>query len=196
MFMKLPALLTVLATVSAPALDLTPNFINTHADGVIIRRPYFSDGARKYALTLDSETELSPYQDGALFKFAKFTQAQMRLRPSPFSSDLKFAPETLERYEQAARKLLPQVAEKIKLIGDFKNPWPINGWQSHRFLYHYVTASGEASESITFLNITAEQQVIVQAFAPAKEFPEVAGRADDIIRRWHRLNPDAIVGGN
>jgi hypothetical protein len=190
------SLLLIAGALSASALDLTPTFINTVADGIIIRRPYFSDAGKKFSLTLDMETELTPYEDGSLFRFTKFQHGEMRLRPSSFSPELKFGPDTLGQYEEAARKLLPQVATKVTLVDQVKNPWPINGWQSHRFIFAYNTASGEVQESITFLNIIPTQQVIVQVYASAKDFADVSGRGYDTIRRWHELDSRTAVSGN
>lgn len=190
------SLLLAAGALSASALDLTPTFINTFADGIVIRRPYFADGAKKYAVTLDMETELTPYEDGALFRFTKFKQGEMRLRPSSFATEMKFGPDTLDRYEEAARRLLPQIAEKVTLVEQVKNPWPINGWQSHRFVFTYVTAAGEVQESISFLNIIPAQQVVVHVSAAAKDFADVSGRAYDTIRRWHELDPSTAVRGN
>ncbi len=190
------SLLFLVGVLSAPALDLTPTFINTTADGIILRRPYFADGAKKYSLTLDMETELTPSEDGSLFKFTKFKDGEMRLRPSSFATTVKFGPDTLGQYEEAARKLLPQVATKVNLVEQLKNPWPINGWESHRFVFTYTTATGDIRESITFLNITPEQQVIVQVYSSTKDFAEVSGRGYDIIRRWHELDPKSVARGN
>lgn len=190
------SLLLITGVISASALDLTPTFLNTVADGIIIRRPYFSDSGKKYSMTLDMETELTPYEDGALFRFTKFNQGEMRLRPSAMSPETKFGPDTISQYEEAARKLLPQVATKVTLVDQVKNPWPINGWQSHRFIFSYATATGEVQESITFLNIIPTQQVIVQVYAAVRDFPDVSSRGYDTIRRWHELDPSTATRGN
>src|SRR5438034_10009067 len=97
----------------------------------------------------------------SLFRFSKLKQAEMRLRPSAFSVEMKFGPDTLERYEQGARKLLPAGARDIVLEQQTPNPLSINNWQSHRFIFKYNTGVGEVRESITFLNITPTQQVVV-----------------------------------
>lgn len=189
------SLFLVLSALSAPALDLSPNFANVASDGIEIRRPYFTDGGKKYAVTLNSETELVPYDDGALFIFIKLKHAEMRLRPSFFSVEIKFT-DTLDRYQEAARKLLPQMAEGVVLEQQTKNPLPINGWQSHRFVYKYNTPAGEVRESITFLNIIPSQQVIIQVYAPSKDFADASERGFDIIRRWHELDSASVVRGN
>ena len=190
------ALMFALGASSAFALDLTPNFASVESDGVVLRNPYFTDAGKKYGLILNMETELTPYEDGALFKFTKLDHAEMRLRHSPVGADVKFGPDTLDAYEQAARKLLPQLAEGVVLEKQAKNPLPMNAWESHRFVFKYTTPSGAKCESITFLNILPKEQVVVQVYANEKQFTGAAWRADDIIRRWYELNPKAVVRGN
>lgn len=195
--MKIPvSLLLAFGALSAPALDLTPSFVTVMSDGINIQRPYFSDSGKKYAVTLNVETELVPSEDGALFKFVKLKHAEMRLRPSSFSVEVMFGPDTLDRYQEAARRLLPQNAEGVILEQQTKNPLPINGWASHRFVYKYTTPAGEVRESITFLNIIPSQQVVVQVYAAAKDFADASERGYDIIRRWHELDNATVVRGN
>jgi hypothetical protein len=195
--MKTPiSLLLLLSAFSASALDLTPSYINATADGISIRRPYFADGGKKYSVTLNLETELLPYEDGCLFRFIKLKHAEMRLRPSSFSAEVKFGPDTLDGYREAARKLLPQAAEGVTLEQESPNPMPINGWQGHRFIYKYTTTSGEVRESSTFLNLIPTQQVIVQVSSMDKDFADASERAWDIIRRWHELDSSTVLHGS
>jgi len=190
------AIMFALGAYSAVALDLTPNFASMDSDGIVLRNPYFTDAGKKYGLILNMETELTPYEDGALFKFTKLDHAEMRLRHSPMGADVKFGPDTLEAYEQAARRLLPQLAEGIVLERQSKNPLPVNAWESHRFVFKFTTPSGAKCESITFLNILPKEQVIVQVCANEKQFDGAAWRADDIIRRWYELDAKAVFRGN
>jgi hypothetical protein len=195
--MKTPVpFLLFLGAVQASALDLTPRFVTTLSDGVSIRRPFFADGARKYALTLNMETALEPYEDGALFRFVTLREAAMRLRPSPFRVDTRFGPESLNLYRETARKLLPPTSTQVELEAVVDNPMPINGWESLRFVFKHRTHTGEWGESITFLNITPEKQVIVQVHAPAPDFVQASERAWDILRRWHELDSLKPHGGS
>ena len=195
--MKIPVILLIaLSSLSASALDLSPRYITVLSDGINMRRPYFADGDKKYSVTLNIETELTPYDDGSLFRFIKLEHAEMRLRPSSFSVEIKFEPATLDRYQEAARKLLPQVANNVVLEQQMENPLPMNAWKSQRFVYSYTTPFGEFRESITFLNITPTTQVIVQVYAMAKNFADASERAYDIIRRWHELDPKAVLRGS
>ena len=195
--MKLQSLIILAATaLPSVALDLSPRFITTVADGVAIRRPYFADGDKKYSLKLNVETELTPFEDGALFRFVKLSHAEMRLRPSPMSVELKIEAESQAQYEQAALRLLPSDAEGVVLDQVTANPLPMNGWTGVRFTFHYRMPTGEVRESVTFLNIVPTQQVVVQTASLAKDFPDASDRAYDIIRRWHEMDPKAVVGGS
>jgi hypothetical protein len=142
------------------------------------------------------DTELTAYGDGARFKFTKLDHAEMILRHSPLGVNVKFGPDTVEAYEQAARKLLPQLAEGVTLEKQVKNPLPMNAWESHRFVFKYTTPSGIVCESITFLNILPGTQVVMQVYAKDAQFENAAARADDVIRRWYELDEKSVLRGN
>ena len=82
------------------------------------------------------------------------------------------------------------------LVQQTPNPMPINGWQGHRFTYKYTTPAGEVRESITFLNMTPTQQVIVQVYAMEKDFADASERGWDIIRRWHEVDASTVIRGS
>lgn len=190
------SLLIALSTLSASALDLRPQYTKLESDGISIRQPYFADGSKKYSVILNIETELVSYEDGALFRFLKLNHGEMRLRPSSFGVETTFAPENLERYQKAARLLLPQVAEEVILEREIANPLPINDWTSHQFDFKYKTSAGQFHESITFLNITPTEQVVMQVYALDAEFENASNLASGIIRRWHEFNPADLRRGN
>ncbi len=186
----------VTGTLSLSALDLTPNFAPMASDGIVLTNPFFTDGGKKYGVILNMDTELTSYGDGAKFKFTKLDHAEMILRHSPFDVNVKFGPDTLDAYEQAARKMLPQVAEGVTLERQLKNPLPMNAWESHRFIFKYTTPAGVSRESITFLNILPGEQVVMQVYAKDAQFENAAARADDVIRRWYEVDPKSIKRGN
>jgi hypothetical protein len=183
------------AAVSAVAdIDLTPRFMVI--GGGLVNRAYFADGNKQYAVTLDSETKLSADEGGALFKFTNITQATMRLRRSPIAKPPAFDAESLPEYTKAAAALLPGAAEEVTLESQADNVLPINRWKSCRFVYTYRLGGVAFEESITFLNLDSGDQIVVQTGSQRKDFPAVAERADDIIRRWHQVQPGDEVGLN
>jgi hypothetical protein len=190
------ALLAVIVAVPALALDLTPRFVTVQADGVAVSRPYFQDGGKKFAVTLDTETEVAAIEGGVIFRFTKLRQADMRLLPSSFDVSTRFEGESLARYETAARAMLPAAARDVTVEERTVNPWPINDWEGFRVTFSYRSAAGAIRESIVFLNITPAQQVVVRIASPAKDFPDASQRAFDTIRRWHEVDEASVAKGS
>lgn len=174
----------------AAATDLVPLYLTTVTEGVVIRRPYFADGARKYGIKLDSETTLTAFEGGALFRFQKIPEASMRLRLSAVSPKIAFGPESFETYQQAARALLPPGADAIAFVDSELNPFPINGWQSFRVTLSYRVANQPRRQSVTFLDLKPTEQIIVQTVANERDFDDVSARTFNIVRRWHEIAPE------
>lgn len=102
--------------VAAQATELTPHFFVRRSEGVLVRRPYFADGDKKYGIRIDSETRLTAYQGGALFRFDHLPSAALQLRASAVPATTGFRPETLAIYEKSARTLLPSGATEVTLV--------------------------------------------------------------------------------
>lgn len=188
--MRLPlpciALLIGLTLSAKAQIDLRPHYFKA---GGIIGRAYFADGDKKYALTLDSETELSETNDGALFRFTNVPQATMLLRHTPLDKQLPFDTASLIIYLKAAKALLPQGSEDAILEAQIANPLPINQWRSYRFVLSYTISNSQMRDSFTFLNLDDGQQILVQTSSRLSFFKAISERADDIIRRWHEVLP-------
>ena len=174
----------------ADATDLTPHFMNQNRDGVVISSPFFADDGRKFGVKIDSETKLSAYEGGALFRFDKMPDASMRLRKSPLPADTGFGPQAIEGYQQAARSLLPTGAADVTLVAVEPNPFPINHWKSLRVTFSYQVANQFHRQSATFLNLKPTEQIVVQTTADERNFEEVSNRTFGIIRRWHEILPE------
>jgi len=181
---------------TALALDLTPHYVTTVVDGIPIRRPCFVDGDKKYAVTVDGETQLTGYEGSAIFNFSKFPRAVMRLAPSPLKPEIAFEGEPLERYRAAAFGSLLNGAEAPVLESEMSNVLPINQWTSQRFTFAYRFTGAPMRESVTFLNLDGKQQIVLQIRAREADFATVAARAEDIIRRWHEVVPGTESAGN
>lgn len=197
--MKSSFILALLCTTlahAAVAIDLSPRFMVTDGDGIKIRRPYFADGDRKFAITIDRETELLDYEGSALFNFRGYARAAMRLRPSPLEATLPFDALNVARYREAALAMLIQGAEKAVIENELTNVLPINEWQSLRFIVTYELTGSKMRETITFLNLESQKQIVFQIRAKESDFAVVAARGEDIMRRWHEVLPGSEVAGN
>ena len=184
------------ALTASAAVDLTPHILTTYTDGIPIRRPYFADGNKKYALALDNETTLTAANGGAHFEFNKFMYAVMDLRPSALSPELAFDAASLPRYREAALQMLPQGNDKVKVEKEEANVMPINGWSSYRFTFSYGFFGQRFCESVTFLNLDAKQQIVMQVSAKEADYQVISSRAWDIIRAWHEVTRDAEKPSN
>ncbi len=188
----------IAACVSIPTvhadLDLTPRY-ESFAGGTL-RRAYFADGAKHFAVSLDSETTLSSDERGPVFRFANIPQAAMALRRSPFATPPSFDAVSLPDYAKAAAKFLPAAAESIATELPVMNIFPINQWKSCRLVFNYKVGGAAYTESITFLVLESGQQIVIQSGSRAKDFAATAARADDIIRRWHEVLPGDEKGAN
>lgn len=177
-------------TLSAGAIDLTPHYISHMTEGVVVSRPYFADGSKKYGIKVDSETKLTASDGGALFRFDKFPEFTTRLRSSTVPAQTGFAPETFETYRQAALALLPSGVTAVEIIGNESNPYPINGWSSLRLTFSYRVNDAARRQSVTFLNLKPTEQIIIQTTGSEANFDEVTARTFNIIRRWHEIVPE------
>ena len=194
--MKHPASLSLISlglAASATAIDLTPQIVTLVVGDYAVRRACFADGDKKYAVTVDSETELTGSGGTALFNFSKFPRAVMRLAPSPLKPQIVFAGETLERYRAT---LLLQGAEPPVLEKEDADVLPVNQWTSRRFTFAYNFLGAPMRESVTFLNLDRKQQIVMQTRARQADFALISARGDDILRRWHDFRPEEATEGN
>ena len=173
----------------APAVDLTPRFTDTFVDGVTTHRLYFADNGQKIGLSINRETTVEAGAGGTVFRFPKFSDIIFILKHSPMSADQTFEGVTLDRYREAARRLLPPGAQDITVLAEELDPITINDWHSLRFTYSCVSTGAPRKQTVTFLNISPEEQLVLIVTATEQNFPEAAARSWQIIRSWQPLLP-------
>jgi hypothetical protein len=180
------------------AIDLTPRYIDTFIDGVASRRLYFADDEKKIGVSLDHETKVESGHGGVVFRFSKIPDASFVIKPSPMTPDQPFDGIALERYREAARRLLPRGASEVKMIEEVADPLRINRWTGRRFVYSCETAELRVVLSVTFLNLNADDQLVLITTAPERTFAEAAERSFQIIRTWQEFLPgdEKPVKGN
>lgn len=184
------ALVALLALeLTAPAIDLTPRYIDTFIDGIAMRRLYFSDGDRKIGVSLDRETSVEAGGGGVIFRFEKQPDATFLIKTSPMTADQPFDGVSLERYREAARRLLPPGMRNVKALDEVANTLPINRWTSRRFTYTCEDANAPWAVSVTFLNVKADTQLVLVTCATERNFAEAADRSFQIIRTWQPFLP-------
>lgn len=192
--MKRPTHLLCLAIVAtqsfcARALDLTPHFTNEIGDMVSARHPFFYDGLKRFAVTIDRETEVS-FNGGACFRFTSLAGAAFHIRFSPLTPDLSFKEEDLKTYRATAMGLVPSGATDVTIVGEEANSLVVNDWKSHQFVLSYKLPGRELRMGVIFLNLNPKLQLLLQANAAPSDFDAAFSRALHIIRSWHEMLPD------
>src|SRR5258708_25235617 len=119
----------------AMAVDLTPRFSDQTVGGVVHRRLFFANGDQKIYITLGFSTTVEAGAGGAVFRFRNLPKAQFIMRRSPMAADEPFQGVSLERYREAAHRLLPTGSTDVKLIEEAHDPVTLNQWHSYRFLF-------------------------------------------------------------
>ena len=178
-----------LAPFASAGVDLTPHYIDVFADGVTFRRLYFTDGEKKILVSLRPGTEVTPDSGGALFKFAGLPDVTFLAVRSRHSPSDKFEGVSLDRYRESARRLLPLQGRGAVIHKEEADPFPINNWQSHRFLISFDIGAVHYIQSVTYLNLNADDQITLIVSAPEKDFEEAANRAFQTFRTWQEMLP-------
>ena len=173
----------------AAAVDLTPRYIDTFADGAASHRLYFADGEKKIGLSLDHETQVAAASGGVLFRYPKFPEASFLVKHSPVTADQPFSGVALERYREAARRLLPPGSTEVKALDETRDPLTINRWRSYRLAYTFAAAGTPMVQQVTFLNLSADEQLVLVTAASERNFAEAAARSFQIIRSWQPMLP-------
>ncbi len=182
----------------AKAVDLTPRYIDTFIDGIASRRLYFADGEKKIGVRINHETRVEGGAGRAVFRFTKVPGATFLIKPSPMTPDQPFEGIALERYREAARRLLPPGVRNVKVLEEVPDPLPVNRWTGRRFTYSCESVDASLMLSVTFLNLSPDDQLILVTLATERTFPEAAERSFQIIRSWQELLPgdERPVKGN
>jgi hypothetical protein len=189
--MKISATFLALLAAGGPAfaVDLTPRYIDTFEAGVASHRLYFADGERKIGISLDRETDVVAGGGGVIFRFPKFPEASFLVKHSPVTADQPFSGVPLERYREAARRLVPPGSTEVKVRDEARDPLTINRWRSYRLAYTFAAGTTPMVQQITFLNLTADEQLVLVTTASERNFAEASARSFQIIRSWQPMLP-------
>ena len=185
-----------LAAAAWADVDLSPKFYTVTLGEKTFRSPYFVEGDKKWAVTIDGETDVTEENGGPVFRFSTIPQARVQWSRSPVPATTGFAPETLPGYLKFAQSMLGSAAQAITNDPPALDVLPIEDWRSFRVVFAYTVGGTPARMSVTFVNISPSQQIVIVADAGQKHFGEVARRSDEIIRQWHLVQPGEEDGIN
>lgn len=171
------------------AVDFTPRFIDLFVEGTTVRRLYFANDDKKYTLSLNTETEVTPDAGGAIFRFKKVPDATFLIARSRHSPQDKFEGMSLERYRESAKRLLPVLGRGSVIREETSDVYPINDWTSYRIVIAFDVGAVRHFQSVTFINLDESDQVVLVTSAPEKDFEEAAHRSYQIFRTWQEMLP-------
>ncbi len=174
-------LLAALKTGSLQALNLTPNEIPSAVEGPQIKRYFFEDQGKRLTFRVDRTTYVSGTSDGVAFRFDDLQRAAMKISRSQTTAGIPFDEKNLASYRTTARALLPPTAANVQIEAETPNPISINHWTSHQFLFTFEQFGQQFRRSITFLNYSDKEQLIVDVSAVGEDYAKTYGRGYRVL---------------
>lgn len=167
---------------SASALDLTPHASATSYNGLRVNRYFFEDTDKQMGFRIDNKMTVNGTSASVAFKFEDIAKASMQILKSPKKpEDVLFEDKDIESYRTRARALLPGNATDIQLDQENPGAIAINGWASHQFVFVYKVAGVAYRRSVTFLNYSKTERLMMDISAPATEFDSIYLRGYQVL---------------
>ena len=177
------------------ALDLTPKTYEVPtSNGMSRTRFYFVDGDGKYTVNTNVHTKVSGQRGETVFSFERLQGATLLIKISPHQPDLEFGDQELETYRKTAASFTPAGAVRKGDQEEVSNAFFIEGRSSHGFVSSYTIPGSTIRQSVTFLNLTPKQQIILVTTAFATEFEAAQKQSAQIIDSWHKISDTDLNG--
>lgn len=192
----LPVLATFAVIITSCAstlcgLDLTPRYITP--TGTDAQRLYFENGeSDPVTLRLTSTTTITGGGGEATLQFNDLQGASLLLRNSPLQPDVAFSEETLETYRAVARQFAPEGHLKILKESVALDVTAHHQWNASILTTTYELPGNEITQSVTFVNYTPKQQIVMVLSAFSEEFEQAEKRMDRVMSTWSTLSRDDL----
>jgi len=173
---------------SCDALDLTPH---RRVAGVedATGRYYFQNDAKKLGFRVDPKTRVSGNASKAVFEFSDLETAGMTIAQSTLTPDTPFEGDGLKKYRDLATGSLPAGSLNVVLETEIPNAIPINRWSTHQYVFTCNFYGVSVKKSITFLNFSGKEQLVVTISAPAKDYAKAYARSYGILNSIYEMKP-------
>lgn len=178
----------------ALALDLTPREITITEEGPPVQRYYFQDEARRLSFKIDNKMTVSGASSSATFRFHDLNTAGMKLSQSPFAPAMRFDEKNAGTYRDSARTFLPSDAVAVQLEKEAPDAIAINGWVSRQFTFSYTLFGVPYRSTVTFLNFSAEQQLVLHVNAAASDYAKAYARSYNVLNSIGELRATSKTG--
>jgi hypothetical protein len=190
------AVLLVFGMISsgAFALDLTPHEIAASGDGPSIKRFFFQDEDKRVSFRIDSKMTVSGTSAVAAFRFEDINTAGVTLSKSQMKPAAPFDEKNLESYRVAARTFFPPNATNIQLDEEKPDAIAINGWTSRQFVFSYNLFGAPYRRSITFVNYSQTEQIVLDIGAAAPDYEKTYLRGYRVLNSLTDLTTASSSG--
>jgi hypothetical protein len=178
----------------ARALDLTPHEVALVNDGPLIRRYFFQDADKRLGFRMDAKMTASGAPDAAVFRFNDIQTAAMKLSKSQMKPEVLFDEKNLVSYRAAARSFLPSDATDVRMEEEKADAIAINGWTSRQFVFTFSLFNIPFRRSITFLNYSGEEQIILDIGAAASDYGKTYSRGYRVLNSLSEITFDSASG--
>ncbi len=177
---------------AAAGMDFSPQFIPTQQEGAVIERPSFTDGTKRYAFRIDSDTRLTGSSEAVTCSFENLVRASMEIREAGEAGP--FDEKAREAFREIARAKIPRDATAVTLEKELEDPYRINGWKSFGLIFSYGYFGVPTKRSIVFLNFDPNRRLVVDIRADAEQFDAASARSWRILNSLHEVTPGEQSG--
>ena len=178
----------------AVALNLQPQEITVKKDGPPIRRYFFRDETKRVLFRIDNKMTVTGGSNQAVFQFSDIRNATMRISKSGMTPQVPFDEKNLELYRTAARGYIPAQATDIQFVEERADAIPINGWVNHQFVVNYKMFGAAYRQSITFINYSETEQLVLDVAALEADYEKAYARSYRVVNSLSDYVPNAETG--
>jgi hypothetical protein len=176
------------------ALDLTPHEISLANDGPPMKRHFFQDSNKRVGFRIDDKMTATGENDSAVFRFKDIKSAAMKLLKSQMKPEVPFDEKNLELYRSAAKAFLAPDAKDARIEEEKADAVAINGWRSRQFVFAYTLFSVPYRRSITFLNYSDREQIILDIGAATSDYDKAYLRGYRVLNSLSDLDSNSNSG--
>ena len=183
-------LLAVVACRAVMAIDLTPHIVQRVMHQRSYDCPYFLDGKTRYTVNLPFGASVWGEKGVAHFNFADTDGAGFVMQSSPLTPGLPFSGPSLEVYRRTALSFIPDKATDPAIAKEKPNSLAINEWGSFEFIVTSNIPGMRMMQSVTFLNFSPSDQIVLVTTAGANHFKEAVTKSSEIMRSFRKVEPN------
>jgi hypothetical protein len=175
-------------------LDMTPTRVKFAEDGLFMPKIALLS---KKGRVLISEPSYFKLTEGA--KTPTFVSTEDRSATIHIlSSTSPVLPLDKEDRAKAVRESViasaPKDADRVEIVSEGENPFPINGWQTHQFTLSYGLFGQTFKKKVVFIRLHQYQELQFIAHAPDALFEKAAAGIGSILHSWYREPLNLVAG--